>query len=378
VSGSLDDHALPVRSKLGLGSGLGLGLGIGGRDRTHGLGLPLPHPSPAASGLGKLGRRSMPPPAKGEMGPGSGVYGGYGNIGIGSSPSSVHLSGTGKDEEEGGVHGLRRRKSSFKKVLRSSKELAGLAGEKWANVVQGVQGRSGTTSASATTPNGSPYLDGSAMLSNLDIPRTGRPAPVHRDSSGSSTRSPGIVREETRSSFSASHGNASVANGYSDGRRTPTSALGVGQNVVDVSASPASRISSWSDRTRMSWYDETQMDGEIEKRVLEMAGIGGTGTGSAGSVQQRRVVSERIREGSELEVNGMTEVARTKSADVPRERVVQDGGRTESEGMHSRGAGKGEMADMRMLRRLADIEGNKKCADCGKGMKSSRWATLSE
>jgi hypothetical protein len=123
------------------------------------------------------------------------------------------------------------------------------------------------------------------------------------------------------------------------------------------STSPASsKIRS----DRSSWYEDP--DGEIEKRVLEMAGLGLGNSPMASSSTTRRVQSESLGKQAGKEVvtgnvggGGGQEMVRSRSAEVP-------------------------MADMDMktLRAVAEMAGNNRCADCGKRMKSSRWATLSE
>jgi len=120
--------------------------------------------------------------------------------------------------------------------------------------------------------------------------------------------------------------------------------------------------------TRTSWLDptpnvnESGVDEDIEKRVLEMAGLG---LGSLGLLDAphgsgRRVKSEGV---DKLKVLG-EEISRSKSAN-------DDGAATLIPSQE-------EIPDMRMLRRIAELSCNSKCADCGKGMKSSRWATLSK
>jgi hypothetical protein len=118
----------------------------------------------------------------------------------------------------------------------------------------------------------------------------------------------------------------------------------------------------------MSWY-EVDPDGEIEKRVMEMAGLGLGFSPNSG--EGRRVRSEgRGVLGGNAESPGNAlrvgeEMTRSKSADVPAASGSKDvigGGRL----------------DMEVLRRVAGLPGNSVCADCGKSTKSSRWATISE
>lgn len=121
--------------------------------------------------------------------------------------------------------------------------------------------------------------------------------------------------------------------------------------TTTAQASPASSTSRPSDK---SWHEE-KADGDIEKRVLEMAGLG-LGLSSSTSSSNRRVQSEGV-----AKLSPGSSIARSQSAneESPIPKVA-------------------EVPDMKMLRRIADLPGNDRCADCGKGMKSSRWATLSE
>ncbi|EIW71162.1 hypothetical protein TREMEDRAFT_73206 [Tremella mesenterica DSM 1558] len=246
VSGSLDDHALPTRPKLGFPS--------------IGLGTPV-------------GRRSLPPQTPVE---------------------------------------IRKRQTSLKKVLRQSAEIAG---QQWNNVSQAVNSARSDSTA-------------------LELPRPTFPQ--------QHTRSP--VQEEERLTPVSEPGHLSIGTGTSDGAGT----------------SPSSRPSD-----RYSWYDMSVGE-DIEKRVLEMAGLG---LGTVGESPGRRVKSESLAHGSE----GEGGVTRSRSEDLEHlgksEKRVGDVGGTRSM--------EGREPDMKMLRAIAAEEGNSKCADCGKGMKSSRWATIS-
>jgi hypothetical protein len=106
---------------------------------------------------------------------------------------------------------------------------------------------------------------------------------------------------------------------------------------------PASSVSS---AHRSSFY-AGETDAEIEKKVMEMAGLGIRRSkenmqAAAGPPSFSRASSD----------NSPMSPASTPPA-VPR-------------------------YDMAMLRRVADTPANSKCADCGRRTKSSRWATQSE
>jgi len=276
VSGSLDDHALPTRRLLG------------GQPRGLGLGLGLPMPS-MSSNLG--GRRSMPPPPR---------------------------PGVGGDAGD-----RRQRKTSLKKVLRQSAEIAG---EKWSNVM-------------------------ARNSSGLDLPR------------------PSFLGQAGRSvSRSSNEDGSSGARPQSMMLHSPSySRLGTDRGGVAEEAD------------------------DIEQRVLEMAGLGlgdlpvkknldGEGSTSSG----RRVVSEGVSRSmtlAKLEGLPSADMSRTRSADPgippvpplpPKDALAA---RRPDSTVDAVG---GEAVDMRMLRRIADLPENRQCADCRKGMKSSRWATLSE
>lgn len=276
VSGSLDDHALPTRRLL---SGQPRGLGLG-------LGLPMPSMSNNPGG-----RRSMPPPPR----PG--------------------LSGDSGDR--------RQRKTSLKKVLRQSAEIAG---EKWSNVM-------------------------ARNSSGLDLPR------------------PSFLGQTGRSASKSSN-----EDGSSGGRP---------QSMMLPSPS-YSRLGS--DRGGVAEEED-----EIEQRVLEMAGLGLGGppvkinlNGKGSTSSGRRVVSDGVARSmtlAKLEGLPSADMSRTRSAEPdippvpplpPKDSLALRKPDAEA-GMIG-----GEPVDMRMLRRVADLPENRQCADCRKGMKSSRWATLSE
>ncbi|OCF45792.1 hypothetical protein I317_00280 [Kwoniella heveanensis CBS 569] len=269
VSGSLDDHALPARSKLGLGF----------NSRAIGLGFPLP----------SNGRRSMPP-----------------------TPTEHTLPDAASEK--------RTRKTSLKKVLKQS-------GERLSSAMGGGGGSTHRNSFGG----------------GLDPPR---PA---FGKVGSRTSLPLTTPE--LDSIKMPPPPVPVAS-------TPTT------NPIDSSEGRSESNSSW-------------VDGEIEKRVLEMAGlglgIGNTDTALAPSHPsdspnsvKRRVKSEAVRKAHHPSRAGYNAsdsepMARSKSDD-------RQNGQTDERD------GKGGMVE---LRRIADLPMNTRCADCGKGMKSSRWATIS-
>ncbi|KAK8847482.1 hypothetical protein IAR55_005340 [Kwoniella newhampshirensis] len=268
VSGSLDDHALPTRTKLGLGF----------NGRVIGLGLPMPHG----------GRRSMPP-----------------------TPTGVR---PGEVEEN------RTRKTSLKKVLKQS-------GERLSNAVTGGGGSGHTGDRSHRNSFGA----------SLDLPR---PSFIK---GGSSRSSLPLSTPETDTIPSSS------------GLSTPT--------TISTPPAQASGRPSWA-------------DGEIEKRVLEMAGLGlGLGPsaldggGESPGSAKRRVKSEAVRK-----------IDHQQEEDQ-RSPGGQGMTRSKSDDRHPAGVGQGEVVegtfDITELKRIAELEGNRTCADCGKSMRASRWATTS-
>ncbi len=240
ISGSLDDHAVPTRSKLTFAF----------NGRMIGLGLPMQQFAGTPSS-----RRSMPPSPRPEM--------------------DALLK--------------RQRKTSLKKILKQS-------GEMLSNVVGGQR----------------------------------------------------YSMDTARPTFLASVGRM--------GSKTSTSS---GEDTWHTPLPPTSEASASSSIFRpsdnSSWHEE-KADGDIEKRVLEMAGLG-IGLAPSTSSIKRRFKSEGV-----AKVEAETSMARSRSAN-------NDSASTPKEA---------EIPDMRMLRRIADLPGNSRCADCDKGMQSSRWATLSE
>nr|XP_019047066.1 hypothetical protein I302_03673 [Kwoniella bestiolae CBS 10118]OCF25996.1 hypothetical protein I302_03673 [Kwoniella bestiolae CBS 10118] len=251
VSGSLDDHALPARGKLGLGF----------NSRAIGLGFPIP----------PNGRRSMPP-----------------------TPTESNTPDSSMEK--------RTRKTSLKKVLKQS-------GEKLSNVVSGNSGG-----------------HRNSFGGGLDLPR------------------PVFGKAGSRSSLPLS---------------TPElDRINMPPPPVPISSRPRSNKGSWA-------------DGEIEKRVLEMAGLGLGEIPSARSGMEdspnsikRRVKSEAVRKPTHPSRSGF-HASDTGGEPMNRSRS-QDNNPSNEGGL-----------DMKELKRIAEVGGNRRCADCGKGMRSSRWASIS-
>ncbi|WWC68030.1 uncharacterized protein I206_101949 [Kwoniella pini CBS 10737] len=269
VSGSLDDHALPARGKLGLGF----------NSRAIGLGFPVP----------PNGRRSMPPT------PTDNYH---------STPESVER---------------RTRKTSLKKVLKQS-------GERLSNVVSGNSG----------------YRN--SFGGGLDLPR------------------PSYLKAGSRTSLPLS---------------TPE------MNKFDINHMPPPPIPT-STRPKTNQVEEVAtpqkgswVDGEIEKKVLEMAGLGlglgdspverlENGNGESPNTVKRRVKSEAVRKPTHPSRSGYMNHSEGGGGETMGRSKSNDGTPDE-----------GGQFDMKELKRIADLDGNRKCADCGKGMRSSRWATIS-
>ena len=244
-SGALDDHALPTRKLF--------------PSAQRGIGLGLPRPSldkPSASN-----RRSLPPPSSKPP----------------SRTPSQHDSSRSSEEK-------RQRKTSFKKVLRQSAEIAG---EKWNSVMA------------------------NRSSSQLDLSR------------------PAFTSRPSNSAKSSTEGHLSVP-------------------PLTADSSPVSQGRS---SELASWYDDSD---DIERSVLAMVGL-------ELDTSSRRVMSEghalaRLEGKHQKEDPHRADMTRTRSADAE---LSLDNCSEE-------------------LLRIADLPENRLCADCGKRMKSSRWATLSE
>jgi hypothetical protein len=215
-------------------------------------------------------------------------------------PLGRHTSFNGNGDRE-----RRIRKTSFKNVLKQG-------GEKWQSVVNGVTNRNS---------------------SSFDIPRP-MPANLNRNS--------GIGHEEE------GQGVAIIPGPGAGGRITPTPPNSTTPGS-GITASPSSKsvLETWG-----HGGDSTE-DTVIEKRVLEMAGLG-LGSSPRSASLARRVQSEGVRH---LEINNShagSEMSRSRSAETMPEMT------------------------MKVLRELADNPSNSRCADCKKPTKASQWATLSK
>lgn len=197
----------------------------------------------------------------------------------------------------------RSRKTSFKNALRQSAEIAG---EKWSNVIN-------------------PRHSGI-----FDLPKA----------SASSSRIP--LRSESDIRLAPSQPAAASA--------SLPSASPAGSNISNLSQ--VSRVSN-ARSDPSSWHEDP--DGDIEKRVLEMVGLGLGLPNSASPNAARRVQSESVGKHAGKDVG--EDMVRSKSAETVQ--AVPE-------------------LDMRALRAVAEMPGNNRCADCGKRMKSSRWATISK
>lgn len=282
ISGAYDDHAVPLRQKLGFPI-------PGIPSRPNGLPMPMPYIP------GSPSRRSMPPPSRPDEG-GPGLF----------------------DARP------RKRQTSFKKALRQSAEIAG---EKWKDAM------------SSRHPHGG----------------DGRP---------------GFLSPGTRMKSSSSHSAVSASSGWTEdppplpsstdgSHETPTTQLNTStatQTTGSTMVEPPSDAGTW--------YD-VDPDGQIEKRVMEMAGLGiGFSPTSSPAAEGRRVKSEgKGVLGTAGNPSGAgEEMTRSRSADVPPVPKAVNEGRL----------------DMETLRKVAGASGNTACADCGKSTKSSRWATISK
>lgn len=216
--------------------------------------------------------------------------------------------------EEPGPGHPRERQTSFKKALRQSAEMAG---EKWKDVLLSPRSPDGNGKQGFLAPHSG--LRSSSSHSAISSAGGRYPSPPPPKSDGSHDSQP------TQSKISDT-GDQS----------------GVGDT---------------------SWY-EVDADGEIEKRVMEMAGLGiGLSPNNSPNNVDRRVRSEGrgvlgSTAGGVRDVG--EEMTRSKSAEVPSQER------------------KGRKLDMETLRWVAGLPGNTVCADCGKSTKASRWATISE
>jgi hypothetical protein len=230
-------------------------------------------------------------------------------------------------DEEGPARDLlkRQRKTSLKNVLRQSAEIAG---EKWSSVLgdRGNVAGNRHSVGPGTVEHSRPTLLGG----------------VSRRSSKSKTR--------TRTSTAPALSSAPLP-------------------LICIPSPDASMTA------RSSWLGSSEslrgeVDEDIEKRVLEMAGLGlGLLNSTTSLVSGRRVKSEGVRRCKESQGDTVTiggDIERSRSADERKEHLPLPS------------LPSGEVPDMEMLRRIANLPSNSQCADCGKSMKASRWATLSK
>lgn len=118
----------------------------------------------------------------------------------------------------------------------------------------------------------------------------------------------------------------------------------------------------------LSWNEEDP-DGEIEKRVMEMAGLGLGFSPGRKEGDGRRVKSE----GRGVLSGAVTSGNSTLGGDMTRSRSAE----AVPAGPAQKEVKSDQRLDMETLRRVAGLPGNTVCADCGKSTKSSRWATIS-
>ena len=131
-----------------------------------------------------------------------------------------------------------------------------------------------------------------------------------------------------------------------------TSYLSAPKNSVDITGTSPSIPASHSPNSQVENGRSTPDNEFIAQRVLEMASLG-LGISSSTPPSGKRIHSDGTPKSAEKSVD-MTSSKSADRMDVP------------------------EVPDMAMLRAIAEAPANSRCADCGRGMKSSRWATLSE
>jgi hypothetical protein len=209
----------------------------------------------------------------------------------------------------------RQRKTSLKKVLRQSAEIAG---EKWNNVMS------------------------NRSYSGLDIARPPYLGQTGRTGSKTSTSS------------------------AEPGR--PSSMLGLDRSLLG-----SSTRSNISDRS--SWLEVDETPDNIEQRVLEMAGLG---LGQSSDLTESATSGRRVVSDSQARSAALAKLEGLPSSDMSRTRSAETRPPVPSlpPGEASKGVLDSQV-DMNMLRRIADLPENQHCADCRKSMKSSRWATIS-
>lgn len=213
--------------------------------------------------------------------------------------------------------GVRQRKTSMKKIFRQS---ADAMGEKWDKM------RAGRAS--------------------FDLPRPTMPP-----------SSPSWLAEPDRDSRS-SYTTDSVP---AADRLSATSVT-----AVPLTASPTSARTFA--RSSIVEHMNDEASDQIERRVLQMSGLGlGSPNGNGSGASDRRIHSEGQYLSTTIEgespAGGAVQITRSRSANGHQAPTPPP---------------KEDKADMALLRRVADEPANQRCADCGKGTKSSRWATISK
>jgi hypothetical protein len=276
----------------------------------------------------------------------------------------------------------RRRTTSFKKALRQSAEIA----SQWKD---GLVPRSPSFVSDPTRP---PFLgvgkrqnSASSGVSSSGVSHANYTAGVGYDRASSASRE--REREDEALRRITEDGNTVIA--------TPITATETGNHTPTL-----------ADKSFGSWIDvddhqarsgnengDGGHDGEIEKRVMEMAGLG---LGASPSSAHRLASDRRVKSDSRTrqEKGGMMEssmshaylgppttlvggegMTRSRSAEVTPTSASPSG--SDYRGTTSRGSN-GEVLDMETLRRTAGMKENAVCADCGKSTRQSRWASICE
>jgi hypothetical protein len=219
--------------------------------------------------------------------------------------------------------GVRARKASFRKAWKQGTELAG---ETWSNV-KNIGGGGGVGHGGNANSNRNSFVYDSTAAGTLQADNSGS-APQQ------SVENSALHRPGTSPLLPTT---------------SPNSSYDLGQR---------GNMASWSGEESLS------ADSEIEKRVLEMVGLDGLGLG--------RIDVPNVQGQSQGLVNG-----RNGRDITPPETPVF---RSNEGSMSTLGAEQvvDEVWDMKRLREIAERADNTKCADCGKSMRSSRWATISE
>lgn len=305
------------------------------------------------------GRRSMPPPLRLQDGP----------QGQGQATSPPLFA-----------EPKRKRTTSFKKALRQSAEIA----SQWKD---GLVPRSPSFASDPTRP---PFLgigkrqnSASSGVSSSGLSHASYTAAMgYERSSSRASRDGHRGRDEDALRRVTEDGSTAIA--------TPIAGGHEGINTGDNTPTPG-------DRSFGSWIEvedgQGQVlghghDGEIEKRVMEMAGLG---LGSSPSSAHRYPSDRRVKSESRTKHTGGMQSSATHAYLAPPNGLAGGGEMTRSRSadIHSsssmsansartsmdRGPG-GETLDMETLRMVAGRRENAVCADCGKSTRQSRWASI--